>query len=209
MTTIVAQQVGNDVLFGWDSLSVQGNEKAELLTPKVFANGGVVYGVAGNARVLDLLAYSDLPEYDGSEPRRWLVTKWIPEMRALFQEEPAMVDEEGAVEGAMLLVAVGGRVFETDPLLFMAERRSGMYTLGSGGQFALGALLAGATVYGAVRVAADLDPYTGGTIHSKLASELVKESGWTMPEERAKMEAPSEEKEMDGKRDRRRLRRSG
>jgi hypothetical protein len=74
------------------------------------------------------------------------------------------------------LIAVRGRVYELSNDLAWKRYESGVYCTGSGWQFALGALRAGAPVYDAIEIASKYDMATGGRIHVKQASEILEEA---------------------------------
>lgn len=177
MTTLIMVQTPDDVILGWDGLMTNGNESTMLVEPKFFVNNGIVYGLAGTKRASDLLAYEDLPAYDPigyPDRKKWIVREWIPVFRDLLAAEPALVDEDGRLAGCSIVMVVGGQAFELDNLLNAAQSIEGIYTVGSGGSFARGALFAGATVMEALHVAADIDPYTGGAFTVASAREYIR-----------------------------------
>lgn len=173
MTTLIAVQTVDDVELGWDSQMTRANEVSQQVAPKMFVNNGVIYGVAGLNRARDVMETANFPDYDGSDPRLWLIREWVPNAKALLEENPALADEEGSVEFSVLMV-VGGQVFQMDSLFNPTQSTVGIYTMGSGGDYARGALFAGATLMDALHVAADIDPYTGGALTVCKASKFLE-----------------------------------
>jgi ATP-dependent protease HslVU (ClpYQ) peptidase subunit len=58
------------------------------------------------------------------------------------------------------LVAVGGSIFDVDQELVASKNDPGIYAVGSGSSYALGALHAGAQILEAMEIAARLTAYT-------------------------------------------------
>ena len=59
-----------------------------------------------------------------------------------------------------ILLSINGQVFEIDQDYSVARRESGVYAIGSGADYALGALTVGASGMEAMQVAASLDVNT-------------------------------------------------
>ena len=64
-----------------------------------------------------------------------------------------------------LLVGINGTIFEIDSDFAVAMNDTGLYAIGSGGDYALGALHAGATVLDAMRIAAVNNNGTSAPFH--------------------------------------------
>ena len=80
----------------------------------------------------------------------------------MFIDESKMFSEKEKEEGELfsILLAVKGEVFEIDEDYSVARRADGIYAIGSGADFALGALMAGAESTDAMQIAASLDVNT-------------------------------------------------
>jgi len=174
MTTIIMVQLDDDVKIGSDSQTTAGGEVWNMTNPKVIVNNGIIIGTAGEMRLLDILEYTDLPAYeDDIDARKWMVTKFVPHLRAAFTKaEIKPMDEDGCYPIG-LLVVVDGQVFEIDSSLAVGQVHSGLYSVGSGHEYALGALEAGATVMEALTIARNHDNGTGGELTVVLASNLL------------------------------------
>lgn len=177
MTTIVAVEVQGDVLFAADTQSTAGSRATSGRT-KVFANGSVVFGVAGAVRVADVLRFADLPScpagLKGVSLEGWAVTELVPALQKALSESGALENSDGEVHADFgALAAVNGRLFRvgSDFSLIGGVKST---SIGSGSSYALGALRAGASPKEAVRIAAEFDVYTGAKVVEYSAERLMK-----------------------------------
>lgn len=183
MTTLVAVQTKDDVLIGWDSLSTSGSEQSVLVNPKGVVNNNMVFLVAGSTLGIDLVEELEIPDYDGSDPRKWMIRNVAPRLRTMFAEnEENLTDGKGRVNIGLIGV-VGGQAFEFDSTFSPTQNTDGIYTQGSGANYASGALhvlkAAGITqedLLLALEAAASLDAYTGGSFTVGSARKYI-ESG--------------------------------
>lgn len=163
MTTIAAVEQAGTVLVGWDSQATAGNETFDLST-KVFTNGSLVFGASGPVRAGQVLQYADLPLLDTWDVDRWVTRSLTPEIRKQFVEAELVSKTDGMWQGRAFIVA-GGRVYMLHSDFSWTRRASGRMAIGSGGDYALGALAAAADLPTALRVAAEHDPYTAAPFH--------------------------------------------
>ena len=178
MTTLIMVQKDSDVELGWDSQLTRSNEKHSLTAPKIFVNGGLILGVTGVSRASDILETTEFPTYDPTlSPRHWLIKVFTPILQEALAAQPYLMTDEGLLEGWGFAVVVEGQVFQFDSMYNPAQQADGLYTMGSGGDYARGALCAGASVAQALEVAASIDPYTGGTLTTCLASTYLAANG--------------------------------
>ena len=108
------------------------------------------------------LRYTDLPECDTWDTDLF-VQKGLKKVRKLI----------GGYGSA--LCSVNGRVYDLDGHCWV-RNRSGLYAVGSGSNFAMGALWAGASVQEALEIAAANDPYTGGQLFVSNDEEILDAS---------------------------------
>lgn len=171
MTTIIARKnADGTVELGSDTLATGPSGSPQV--SKVWStNGQMYFGVAGTCRYGDILQYADVPqahekdfEEDGFDTHKYLVTEVVPAFhRALdnaYKYDPDTSDDWK--KGSILLV-MKGRIFTFDGILSVCEHTT-YAGIGSGGDYALGALAAGKSVKKALEIAAELDPYTGGEL---------------------------------------------
>ena len=169
MTTVVAKKNANGTVdLGWDSL-VSPSQGAY---PKVAqVNEQFWFGGAGRLRFLNIVQAAEVPtvhpaEYSAEEfePLQYLVTAVVPAwMKALKEARSNHPDPDEESPLGTGLVIMKGRIFQVG-FDFAVMEAPGHYGIGSGADFALGALASGKSVEKALGIAAELDPYTGGTI---------------------------------------------
>lgn len=178
MTTIIAVHDEKGTKFAWDSQTTwQG--RGMTGADKVFRNGPVVFGAAGSARTLDVLKYMDIPSRDEHNPaydtERWVIRKLVPAIVKELKDVGAayISDSQVDTEGS-LIIAVDDVVGYLSSNLAFVQEGHGLYGVGSGSAYALGALAAGLSPKKAVQVAAAFDLYTGGDVRSKTVKEFMK-----------------------------------
>lgn len=162
MTTIVfhANEFGWDTQTTWQGRGMTGKDK-------VFTNGPVTFGVAGAARMGDILRHMDIPALRDYEPdfdlRKWIVRDLVP---AILEEAKKVnaaevLNSQADIESSVIFHAKGVVGYLSGNLSFV-EDESGYYGVGSGADYALGALRSGASVKEAVETAIFFDLYSGG-----------------------------------------------
>jgi len=167
MTTIavIVEADGSGVTFASDQQVTWGNQKIANCT-KVFTSGAVTFGFSGSVRDGNVLMHHlDVPEMtssDVSDPSRYVVKRLIPAMRTALRDNGAIATKDGRDSFAShLIIAVAGvcGYIAADFSFFGAGNP--FFAVGSGGDFALGAMAAGKTAPEAIEIAAKHDSYTG------------------------------------------------
>lgn len=171
MTTIIAIETPDGVQFGYDSKGSGDYDGFQMDGRKVFAVQGAVYGVAGKLGFANQIRHASMPKAPAHDwdCDRWVTNILTPRLRDLAESAAPKSTEDG-VE-ANILVAVCGRVYEITGDLSWCRRRDGMYAIGSGSDYALGALRVGASVEQALGAAAYYDLYTGYELYVTTAAE--------------------------------------
>lgn len=156
MTTIVAVENQQGVTFATDS-RVSGSALNDGWISKVFENKGLVWGIAGYLRVSQIIQHMKMPELPKSDkPEK--IDKWVTQVLApLFLKANKEMSDLGHRNGSMALVSVKGRIYDLDSGGSWTRNQSGVYAIGSGSNYALGALEAGASPKKAIKVAAKYD----------------------------------------------------
>lgn len=192
MTTIAAIQGDGWAVVGYDSRvsDIESNNRFYTMskpTGKVIKHGEYLIGAAGDLRALNLVTYSfDPPKIPRANTNldKFITTTFIPALRTCFEENGAGKDGE---HNSHIIVVVRGRVYEIGSQYEWCQDVRGVYSIGSGGAYAIGALYAclpkkftmeqaKKSVREAIEVAASLDPATGLPI-TVVAQKLDKTDG--------------------------------
>ena len=178
MTTIAAIQGEGFTVVGFDS-QISSDNRVYLLPngiKKVSKNGNYLVGAAGDLRAINLLTDIPLPDAEnlsGVKLDRFVSTKVIPVIRGYFETNGYAKDGNQEFD---IILCVNGVVYEIADDYCWARDVTGIYGIGSGSSFALGALhsMVGAKVTveeaktylkEAITISSYLDSGTGGTIH--------------------------------------------
>lgn len=164
MTTIVMLEKDDHVEVAFDSKVSAGYSHGELEQNKVFESSGILYGVAGNVSVANIIEGLDIKPPKTSVPSE--IDKWVTfELMGQIRKIMGEVYQDGKFHfpGQMLIV-VKNRVYSIGPDYSRVRLTSGNYAIGSGSEFAKGALDSGMSALKAVSVAADNDAFTGHRI---------------------------------------------
>jgi len=140
MTTVIAFQGPDFAILGADCQITDGDRRIlSPNTPKIVKVGRYLLGVRGDARPGDVLMYSwKPPTYDSSDPVKFMGKKIIPSIINAFKANSYDFEKESAMFG--FLIAFAGNVFEIGSDMSISQNIDGLYAIGSGGDYALGAL---------------------------------------------------------------------
>lgn len=145
MTCIVGLVQQNIVYIGGDSLASGSSDSTVIRTPKVFRTGDFLFGVCGSLRAIGLLRFAFHPP---SRPfamdlECYFMTEFLNALRQCFYDG-GFTHESSNVESFYggMLIGYRGRLFEMGGDFGVLEPLHGYSAIGSGGDFALGALYA-------------------------------------------------------------------
>ena len=177
MTTIAARQTQEGIQFAWDQQTTLGSRKEHTTHPKVFANGKIVFAVAGYTRYSNILATMDVPKRQRKhqpDTFKWVSVVLTNAIRQATKDADFASFEDNRISNdSVALVAVDNQLFEIGPDYSVAQTQNGLYSIGSGSAYALGALMAGALLDEAVEIARHYDIYTGGDISVASYEEIL------------------------------------
>lgn len=166
MTTIVALQGKNRVLFGADSQVTSGSgriQRHKQMT-KINQTGNYLIAGSGECAPCDIAQHIWKPPVPrGAEVNdiyRFMIAKVVPSLKACFKEQEYKWDKDDDETKFHFLIALKGQVFELADDMSISLDANGFYGVGSGSHFAIGALEAGATITEALKIAAKNDAYT-------------------------------------------------
>jgi ATP-dependent protease HslVU (ClpYQ) peptidase subunit len=176
MTTLAAIQGDGWVVVGYDSRVTEDNRFYILPkdAPKLVRNGSYLLSAAGDMRAINLLAHTFKPPAPtinevGERLDRFITNKFIPALKSCLEENGYGKDDQESY----FLVIVNATVYEIGTDFSWARDIHGIYSIGSGSAYALGAIyaqmsgkkrtlpLSRSIVKNALQVAAQLDPGTG------------------------------------------------
>jgi ATP-dependent protease HslVU (ClpYQ) peptidase subunit len=191
MTTIVALQGDGYVVLGTDSRisSVDSDGFVSRVhtmnsnISKVCQISGMLIGVAGDVRAINLVSHALQVQAPSSSLKakkldEFVTNKFIPSLRSCFDANgyspPSReTSEHVAEQGSEIILAVNNVVYQIDTDYAWSNDANGMYAIGTGAQYALGALAILFTskqqtiaaskkqCLAALSTAARFDPHTG------------------------------------------------
>jgi ATP-dependent protease HslVU (ClpYQ) peptidase subunit len=167
VTTIVAVVKNGNVTMGADSQVTDGSRpNVHKTMEKITKNNGWLIAGSGDSQPCDILQHVFVPPVPSAKERenlyRFMVVKFIPAMRACLENYGWKEEKEDKDSGFSMLFAYDGEVFDIGNDFSVLLNSDGIYGVGNGSQFAIGALYAGASVEKALEIAANNDIYTSG-----------------------------------------------
>jgi ATP-dependent protease HslVU (ClpYQ) peptidase subunit len=195
MTTIVAIQGDGYAVIGTDSRISSFDETGMAYqittlgtgTSKIASNGRYLLGAAGDVRAINILHHAFSPpvpafKTSGVNLDQFITQKFIPALRTCFEESGyAMPDNEEkthiAEQASTILVVINGVIYIIDGDYSWTSDRTGVYAIGTGSSYALGAIQAIAggkqlqiqkakiAINKALSITSKFDPYTGSPFH--------------------------------------------
>lgn len=170
MTTILGVQHKNGFTIASDSQVTQ-NERPHFHSDvkKITEVGQYVIAGAGVARYTDIIQYGWIPPvFTGEDHYGFMVSKFIPELRKAHEETGYTLKKN---DDFSFLVGLDEKLFYITSEYAVLRSEYGLYPMGTGGELALGAHAAGATIKEAIKIAIKFDINSGGRI------QIVKRGG--------------------------------
>ena len=166
MTTIVAVQHEDKVTFGADSQVTGGNGRVSrhAQMTKITKRGEYIIAGSGECAPCDLAQHIWQPPIPTAQDKKdlyhFMIAKVVPSLKECFKDNEYKWNEDDEETKFNFLIAVGGEVFELADDMSICLDARGYYGVGSGSNYAIGALASGRTVKEALQIAADYDAYT-------------------------------------------------
>lgn len=165
MTTVIAIEDRTGVKIAADS-RVTSWHTNDGWVQKIVQNGPFTFAAAGYLRAIQVLEFAKLPQppekASADALDRFVSLELVPAITAAFKEVDS---DKDAKEGSVFIAIVGARVYQIYGADGSWTRSSrGFYAIGSGGDYALGALEAGSTPEKAVQIASLYDPNTNDRV---------------------------------------------
>ena len=167
MTTIIGIEYDDKSVIVADS-RVTGDDGRIYSHPvmrKITKRGSLIIAGAGEVAPCDIAQNIWNPPAftakDKKDAYRYLVTKAMPSLRKCLTDNGYNFEEDKK-DGTrfQFLIVVGGEIFDIDEELTVMKSDDNLYSIGSGGPYALGALYAGAEPLKAMEIAAKVSAYT-------------------------------------------------
>ena len=148
MTTIIAVELKNRVIFGSDSQATSGYSKIHMDGGKIETVGEYTFGVAGVAELLLRLRRIEWPVVEGDTDEHVherLIPFLLEQQSQIFKDFGISEEDDNPFFSppiSSVIVSVRGRVYDLNLVkgLSPIRRAHGTYSIGSGADYALGAL---------------------------------------------------------------------
>jgi ATP-dependent protease HslVU (ClpYQ) peptidase subunit len=170
MTTIAAKQTGNKVVIGADSQVTAVRKYSHPVMAKVTERGQFLIAGAGESAACDIAQHIWIPPNPNATDKKnlyhFMITKVVPSLRQAFKDNDYKYDKDSTDDyNFLFLIAVNGEVFEVADDFSVCIDVDGIYGIGSGSSYAIGALKAGADLNHALSIAANLDAHTSSPFY--------------------------------------------
>ena len=145
MTTIIAIQSNKWAVAGADTRSTDSTGSPVVMaTSKIINNSGILIAGAGSVRGCNIMQFQFQPPKPVGDLDKYMSRRFIPAMRKAFQDGGFDIkqDSQAAEHDSEFIVIVRGNVYLISDDYSWERSRSGVYAIGSGSAFALGALAA-------------------------------------------------------------------
>jgi ATP-dependent protease HslVU (ClpYQ) peptidase subunit len=173
MTTIIGVQTADGCVIASDSRVAEGGKVyTHPQMVKAVERGSYIIGGAGDYRALQVVLHGWSPPRVTAKAKQnlyeFVINKVAPSLKTTLTDagiefnKPSDNDDKFELQ---LIVGINGNIFEIDSDFAVAMNDTGLYAIGSGGDYALGALHAGATVLEAMRIAAVNNNGTSAPFH--------------------------------------------
>lgn len=142
MTAIAGLVHGGKVWIGGDSAGVGGYSLSVRTDAKVWTNGEFIFGCTSSFRMIQLLRYEFNPPtpLEKSDPMRYMVSQFIPAIKAVFRAGGFLTAVNGADNGGSFIVGWRGRLFSIEDDFQVAQMADPFYACGCGRDVVLGSL---------------------------------------------------------------------
>ena len=167
MTTILAIQYPDRVIFGTDSRisDSSGQTYSHPRTVKITQRGNYLLAVSGEVTALEIVNTVWRPPIP--KGRQWLdlyefaITKIIPSLKKAFTAHGYSLEKnEDGEPRFSIFISINAEIFEIDDDFAVSMKDTNFYGIGSGSDYGIGALFAGADIDKALEIAEINDIFT-------------------------------------------------
>jgi ATP-dependent protease HslVU (ClpYQ) peptidase subunit len=144
MTCVVGLIAEGRVYIGADSAAVAGWTRRKTLLKKVFRRGPFLIGYTTSFRMGQLLEHQlEVPrQADRESDMSFMVNQFIESTRTLLKSRGFSKVESNNEKGGQFLVGYRGRLYSVESDFQVGEMSEGFDAVGSGSDYALGAMAA-------------------------------------------------------------------
>lgn len=164
MTTIIGIQYEGSCLLAADSRTTNeiGRPYHHDKVAKITERGKWLIAGAGDPQACDIVQHIWIPpKQEVKDDYKYMVTKVALSIRDCLKKNGYEKDKSDRDGGFVFLIAYNGTIYEIDETFTVYLRDDGLYGIGSGARWAMGALQAGADWQKALEIAEQNDIYTG------------------------------------------------
>lgn len=147
MTTVAAIQGDGWAVVGADSRVLSGTRIYSMTRKggKIASRGSFLVVGAGDVRALNIVLYAfdppkDVPASTGAKLDAFVTRQVVPHLRRLFDDNKYEVDPDDDDDVFEFLFIVNGVIYHVDKYFAWVRDSSGLYSMGSGGEHAIGVL---------------------------------------------------------------------
>ena len=142
MTLIIGLVHDGQAYLAGDTAASNGHTYQHTVQPKVFKNGGLLFGYTTSFRMGQLLEHNlSVPARTvGQELLPWLVCGLVPAVRGCLSQGGFAQNCSGNERGGNFLIVAEERIFEMQAEYSVLERTDGYAAVGSGEDYALASL---------------------------------------------------------------------
>lgn len=173
MTTIIGLQYDDHCAIVVDSRVVDdsGYIYNHPDSRKIAERNGFLIAGSGEVMPCDVAQHIWEPpaptKADKKDLFHFMITKVMPSLRKCFALNGIDLNAPKEEQRFNFLIAICGEIFDIDDELSVSRNENGIYAVGSGGAYAIGALYAGADAYEAMEIAATVSAFTAPPYYSK------------------------------------------
>lgn len=144
MTCIIGLEHEGNVYIGADSSAVEGWTVRQTVLSKVFQRGDFLIGYTSSFRMGQILQHHLIvrAQEEGEADDAYMVCAFVEAVRKYLREKAYTKIEDSREQGGIFLAGYNGRLYRINSDFQVGCVRDGLDAVGSGAEFALGAVKA-------------------------------------------------------------------
>jgi ATP-dependent protease HslVU (ClpYQ) peptidase subunit len=180
MTTIIGIEHKDRCFLVADSRTTDADGKvySHPEVKKISENGMFLIAGSGETLPCDIAQHvweaPNPTKQDREDLYHFMIAVAMPSLRKCLIDNGYRFNDDIDETRFQFIMAIGGEIFDVDQELSVSKSADGVYAVGSGAPYALGALYAGADAYEAMEIASKLTVFTAGPYISKEQPRKIK-----------------------------------